>query len=200
MFPILKNRDSVEMSKKIQQHRSGIFVSPGQKLGVIEEFIPGIGTYVEAGNIYSLMIGQLLLDKNRRELHIHSVARQPLIPRVDDTVIGEVISTQEKILTLRILQIGDKQLSDSFNGIMHISDVSQGYVKTMSDAFKVGDIVRAKVISTQNRETHLSTRDEKLGVIQAICVNCGGPLVRQRNNLRCTRCNRIDKRKISDDY
>jgi len=70
----------------------------------------------------------------------------------------------------------------------------------MSDAFKVGDIVRAKIISTQNREFHLSTREYNLGVIQATCVFCGGSLIQQRNNLRCSQCSRIDRRKITVDY
>ena len=188
------------MSTEIEASKSIVFVSPGEKLGVIEEFFAGDGTYVEDGYIYSSITGQLLLNNDRRELHIHLATRQPLIPRVANIVIGEVVSTQEKILTLEILQIDKVQLLESFTGIMHISDVSKGYVKTMNDAFKVGDIVRAKVISTQNREFHLSTRDDNLGVIHAVCVYCGGPLFQQRNNLRCSKCDRVDRRKMTDDY
>ncbi|MBS7659300.1 hypothetical protein KEJ28_01220 [Candidatus Bathyarchaeota archaeon] len=35
-----------------QRRNSGRFVLPGDLLGVIEEFIPNSGTYVENGNIY----------------------------------------------------------------------------------------------------------------------------------------------------
>jgi len=73
-----------------------------------------------------LIIGTIILDKDRRELSINPVAHVPLLPRVGDIVIGDVMSTQEKILTLRIFQIDDTPLLNSFSGIMHISDVSQG--------------------------------------------------------------------------
>lgn len=188
------------MSKEEGTYGRDMFVSPGEKLGVIEEFVPGSGTYVEDGNIYSSIIGQVLVDRSRRELLIQPKTRQPLIPRVDDVVIGEVTSLQDKTLMLKITQIGSKSLPDSFIGIMHISDVGSGYVKTMNDVFKIGDVVRARVISTKNREFHLSTQSDRLGVIQAVCAHCGASLIYQRNSLRCVRCNRVDKRKLATDY
>lgn len=177
-----------------------VFVSPGEKLGVIEEYIPGKGTYVENGNIYSSITGELYRDLARREIHINPKTHQLLIPRQGDIVVGKVKNVQEKNLILDILQIGNTQLPNAFTGIMHISDVSSIYIKTTNDAFKVGDIVLAKVISTKNREFHLSTRSAKMGVIQAFCVECGNLLVRQKKHLRCARCNKLDKRKIAEDY
>jgi len=187
------------MAKEVER-KSEVFVTPGEKLGVIEEYIPGKGTYVEEGRIYSSIVGQLLINRAKREVHIQPKTRQPLIPREGNIVVGEVTNVQEKNLTMSILQIGDVQLATSFTGVMHISDVSEGYVKTMNDAFKVGDVVRAKVISTKNREVHLSTQDGRLGVVQAFCVYCGAPLAHQRNRLRCVRCGEIDKRKTANDY
>ena len=40
------------MSLKIPEQRSGHIVLPGERLGVIEEFIPDSGTYVKEGIIY----------------------------------------------------------------------------------------------------------------------------------------------------
>lgn len=188
------------MTKEAGRQTREVLVFPGERLGVIEEFTPGNGTYVENGNIYSSITGQLLIDSAKREAHIRPKTRQPLIPREGDIVVGEVTNVQEKTLTLKIMQIGAAQLSTSFTGIMHISDTSRSYVKTMSDAFKAGDVVRAKVISTKNREFHLSTQNDKLGVIQAFCIHCGNPLTLQRNRLRCTVCNSFDKRKLAIDY
>ena len=182
------------MAKKTQQLRSGRFVSPGERLGVIEEFMPGRGIYVDEGALYSSITGHIVFDIAKRELHIESRTRQPLIPKEGDVIIGKVTSIQDKTLTGKIIQIRDIQLSTLFTGIMHISDVSRGYVRTMNDAFKTGDFIRARVISTKNREFHLTTRDNELGVLQAFCSNCGAILAR----MRCTRCNKINKRKMVD--
>lgn len=188
------------MSKETQLYIKNTFVSPGEKLGVIEEFIPGKGTYVEDGNIFSLATGQLVVDRGKRELFISQKTHQPLIPKADDIVIGDVIGVQDKTLTVNILQIGNTQLPDSFTGIMHISDVGTTFVRTMSDAFKVGDMIRAKVISTKNKEFHLSTQSDKLGVVKATCIHCGGSLVNQKNTLKCIQCNRVDRRKLASDF
>ena len=188
------------MVNGIEPYKKDIFVSPGEKLGVIEEFIPGSGTYAENGNIYSSTTGQLFLDKGKRELLIYSKTRQILTPKIGDIIIGELTSVQDKNLSSKILQIEHTPIPGTFTGIMHISDVGPGYVKTMKSLFKVGDIIRARVISTNNREFHLSTQNDKLGVIQAACIYCGAPLIYQRNNLRCIRCNRIGKRKLAIGY
>ena len=183
-----------------RQRTSEAFVLPGERLGVIEEFVPGKGTYVENGRIYSAITGQLEIDRAKREIYIQSKTHQPLLPKVGDIVIGKVTNVQEKTMMMRIVQIGNKWLSTSFTGIMHISDSSPSYIRTMDDAFKVGDVVRAKVISTKNREFHLSTQSDNLGVIQALCIRCGSSLSINRNRLRCPICNYFDKRKLASDY
>ncbi len=188
------------MAEEADQHMREELVFPGEKLGVIEEFVPGRGTYVEDGSIYSAVTGQLLVDRAKREVCIQPKTHQPLIPREGDIVLGKITNVQEKNLTMRITQIGNMQLSTSFTGIMHISDASRSYVKTMGDAFKVGDVIRAKVISTKNREFHLTTQSDNLGVIQAVCVTCGSPLTIFRGRLRCGTCGSFDRRKIAMDY
>jgi exosome complex component CSL4 len=185
---------------KFVERRSGKFVSPGDRLGVIEEFLPGGGTYTEDGNIYSSTTGHLLMDLHDRRISVYPKTRRPLTPNEGNLVLGIVKSVRDKNLTLKIVQIEDKPLYTYFDGVMHISDVSEGYVKTMLDAFKVGDIVRAKVISTKNREIHLTTQGSELGVIQAKCSLCGHSLILDKNNLRCPQCNRARWRKIAYDY
>ena len=188
------------MFKGKEPYEGSIFVSPGEKLGVIEEFIAGNGTYTENGTIYSLTTGQMFLDKVKREIRITSNTSQPLIPKIDDIIIGEITHVQDKNLVLKIIQIEKNVLLSSFTGIMHISDVGTRYVKTLNDVFKVGDTIRARVISTKNGEFHLSTKNEKFGVIQAVCVYCGYPLNYEKNKLKCVNCSKVDNRKLAIDY
>lgn len=183
----------------IDDRRSGKFVTPGEKLGVIEEFVPGPGTYVEDGSIYSLVTGHLILDTTKREISIHSNIRKSPLPKRGDTVVGQAINVQDRNLVLKISQINER-VSPAFNGVMHVSDVSRNYIKTMFDAFKGGDMIRAKVISTANREFHLSTVDDNLGVVEAFCSQCGHSLILQKNQLRCPCCKRIERRKTASDY
>jgi len=129
---------------------SGHFVVPGEKLGVIEEFIPNSGTYVDDGYIYSSRIGYVLIDFANKKISVYPAARSVSIPKVNSTVIGWVTSVQDSHATIRIIRIGKKVLSGFFTGIIHIADVSHRYVENMYDAFRIGDLVRAKVISNKN--------------------------------------------------
>jgi len=180
--------------------RSGKFVVPGNKLGVIEELVPGQGTYVDDGNIYALTTGNALVDLLERRVAVLSEVQQPLVPRIDSVVSGVVNNVQENSLEIRIMKIDGKSVSGFFTGVLHISNVSDRFVKTMFDAFKPGDLVDARVISTTNRVFHLTTEEPKLGVVYAFCSYCGSPLKYKDRALRCLTCRRIENRKTASGY
>ena len=48
------------MSLKSPEQKIGHLVLPGDRLGVIEEFIPDMGTYVKDGVIFSKIVGRSL--------------------------------------------------------------------------------------------------------------------------------------------
>ena len=139
--------------------KSGQFVVPGDRLGVIEEFVPGLGTYVEAGVIHSKVTGYALLDKLNKKVSVYPLIHGVSVPKVGSIVVGQVSDVQSKSATLRISKIGKKIISGAFTGILHISDVSPDFVEIMYDVCKPGDIMQAKVISTMNRTHHLSTSE-----------------------------------------
>jgi len=183
----------------IEVRNSGQFVVPGEKLGVIEEFIPNSGTYVKDGIIYSTSVGYVLIDFANKKISVYPTARNMNVPKIGSIVIGRVTSIQSSYATVQIVKAGRKFLSGHFTGIIHISDVSQRYLDSMYDAFRIGDIVRAKVISDKNKTFHLATREDNLGVLYAFCSQCGGVLVKRRN-LKCTVCGNIEKRKTASDF
>ncbi|MCW4020017.1 MAG: RNA-binding protein, partial [Candidatus Bathyarchaeota archaeon] len=74
--------------------RSGQFVVPGQKLGVIEEFIPDSGTYVEDGIIHSENVGYILMDFANKKVSVYPAARNLNMPKVGSIVVGNVRSVQ----------------------------------------------------------------------------------------------------------
>lgn len=182
------------------KRKSGQFAAPGDRLGVIEEFMPGSGTYVEEGTIHSKTVGYTLLDMENRKVSVYPLSQAVNVPKVGSTVIGQVSDTKSKTSIMRIFQIGKKTLSGVFSGILYISDASASYVDSMFDVCKTGDIVKAKVVSKANRTFHLSTAESDLGVIYAFCSQCGHMLSLKAQKMQCPRCGRIEKRKISSDY
>lgn len=41
-------------------------------------------------------------------------------------------------------------IGDNVNGLVHISEITQGYIKDINDIFKVGDVVKVKVLKIEN--------------------------------------------------
>jgi exosome complex component CSL4 len=182
------------------KRKSGQFTAPGDRLGVIEEFMPGSGTYVEEGTIHSRTVGYTLLDMENRKVSVYPLSQAVNVPKVGSIVIGQVSNTQNKTAMLRIFQMGKKMLSGAFSGVLYISDASASYVDSMFDVCKAGDVVKAKVISKANRTFHLSTAESDFGVIYAFCSQCGHMLSLKAQKMQCPRCARIEKRKVSSDY
>jgi exosome complex component CSL4 len=188
------------MSLKSPQQKSGHLVVPGERLGVIEEFIPDSGTYVKDGVIYSKIVGRSLVDLQNRRVSVYPAAEGAVVPKLSGTVLGQIGNAQSDNVLVRIFKVGNKRISGEFGGILHISDVSDRYVTSMNDVCKPGDIVRAKVISEKNRIFHLTTNDKNLGIIDAFCSRCGSLLEPERYELRCPKCGNIEKRKLAPDY
>ena len=188
------------MSLKPPEQKSGHLVLPGERLGVIEEFIPDAGTYVKDGVIYSKIVGRALLDLLNKRVSVYPLINGAVVPKVSTTVVGQVGNAQSDNVLVRIFKIGNKKLSGNFGGILHISDVSDRYINSMNEVCKPGDIIRAKVISEKNRIYHLSTNDKGLGVLYASCSRCGNLLEPQRYELQCPKCGNVEQRKIASDY
>jgi exosome complex component CSL4 len=188
------------MSLKSPEQKSGHLVLPGERLGVIEEFIPDSGTFEKNGVIYSKIVGRALLDLQNRRVSVYPVVEGVVVPKVGTVVIGQIGNAQSDNVLVRIFRIGKKKLSGNFGGILHVSDVSDRYVDQISDAVKPGDIVKAKVISDKNQVFHLSTNDKGLGIVYAFCSRCSTLLAPEHYDLKCPKCGNVERRKIAPDY
>ncbi|MDD3730595.1 MAG: exosome complex RNA-binding protein Csl4 [Endomicrobiaceae bacterium] len=188
------------MTLKAPEQKSGHLVMPGERLGVIEEFIPDSGTYVKDGVIYSKIIGHSLVDLQSRRVQVYPIAQGAIVPKVGTVVIGQVGNAQSDNVLVKIFKIGKKELTGTFGGILHVSDVSDRYIDQMSDVIKPGDLLRAKVISEKNQIFHLSTNDKNLGIIHAFCSRDGTLLNQDRYELKCPKCGNVERRKIAPDY
>ncbi|MEM1675219.1 MAG: exosome complex RNA-binding protein Csl4 [Desulfurococcaceae archaeon] len=176
-------------------------VYPGEELGVEEEFIPDHGVYVDKnGYIRSLFLGRVLIDSVRKTISVRRVNQKILIPKINDIVEGVVTSTSDDIAFVKIYSVNDRYVrSIDFTGILHVSQVSTEYLETIYDAMRIGEVVRARILSI-NYPFQLSTKEPVLGVIVAYCSNCGSILYKRDNKLECVNCGSVEKRKISNLY
>ena len=68
------------MNLKASGHKTGHLVLPGERLGVIEEFIPDSGTYVKDGVIYSKIVGRALMDLLSKRVSVYPLICKAPVP------------------------------------------------------------------------------------------------------------------------
>ena len=177
-------------------------VATGDFLGVVEQFIPGAGTYESDGKIYSTIVGKKVVDNRKLEISVLPMQkrRDTPIPRPGDVVIAEVTMCRKQSAGVHIFKVKNVFLFDTHNGTLHVSNMSRNYIRSVDDGFQPTDIIRAKITSKNFSEYELTTKGPDLGVIYAECVNCGTPLIRKDRQLVCTLCGFPNQRKTANDY
>ncbi|HUK50246.1 MAG TPA: exosome complex RNA-binding protein Csl4 [Terriglobales bacterium] len=175
-------------------------VLPGDRLGVIEQFLPGAGTYEVEGMIFANYTGNARIDLKNKRVTVVPTTRVTLLPKEGATVLASVIHAHDKMATVDIWKIDDKAIQNPFTAMLHISSSSPRYERSMSDVCKSGDIIRARVIDMTNRIPQLTTAGRGLGVIKAFCSRCGAVLELTNRRLQCPSCGNIERRRLAEDF
>ncbi len=177
-------------------------VLPGDFLSTEEEFEPGRNAFLDEGDIISDSVGKPVEDGKRKTVSVQS-QKPLLVIRRDDIVLGRVETVRDNSVTLSIMPEpagnGKKVLTHG-RASLPIRMVSRDYVERLSDMFRIGDWIRAKVAKIEPAGIDLRTDEPGFGVIRAYCTKCRHPLHLFGSQLKCLVCGRTEERKISEDY
>ena len=175
-------------------------VIPGEKVGTLEEVIPGRGTFEENGIVYSMGLGKLRFDIEEMKASVRTL-KSPAQIRKGDLVIAVVNDIRNSMVVARVVHIvgNDRQIAGETTASLHVSKVSRDYVQDIRRMFRICDYIRARVIQVRP-SLQVSTAEGDLGVLRALCMRCRAPMTRKDNTLKCPECGRIETRKIGADY
>ncbi len=181
--------------------KEGVIVLPGDKIATMEELMPGEGTFEDNGEIIASIIGKFFVDRKRMKAIIMPITNTPLTLKEGDTAICEIKQMAESLVIVKIIHIAGKerQIAGEKDAAIHISNICNEFVDDIGKKFRIGDIVRAKIIKVEPA-VQLSTKGKEFGVIKAFCINCRNSLIRKNDLLECPVCGNVEERKIADDY
>ena len=173
----------------------GELVLPGQRLGVIEELLPGEGVYVDAdGMLRSARLGYLAKENGRVSV---KPIREPLLPLKPGTkVVGVVWGSERALFHVKIFGVvkPKAKLERPVSGIIPKSHPANLGVRP-------GDFILAKVWRVDSEQVVLTLAGPSLGVIWAKCPSCRSPLKRVGYTLVCDACGKVIlDRRVSDLY
>ncbi len=174
---------------------------PGDKLAVSEEFLPGQHTYDDSGYIRALRAGSVRRDVKSMEISVKPAA-EPEIIKVDDWVTGQVEGAQANSANVHIYFLNGKPTYKDFSGMLSLRGLSGGgRGARRTTPVKMGDIVRCRVFSLLNGIIHLTIDEPDMGVVSAMCGNCGRPLLRgSATKAKCDECGNVEERKLAKDF
>ncbi len=175
-------------------------VLPGDKLAVSEEFLPGKHTYDDSGMIRALAVGGVRKDLKNMEISVSRAVEAAMI-RVDDWVTGQVEVAQTNSAGIKVYYVNGERMDKDFSGMLSLRAMGGGRGARRMTPVKLGDIVRCRVFSLVNGIIHLSIDEDDMGVVHALCGNCGRPLLRGGNNrAKCDECGNVEERKLVADF
>ena len=175
-------------------------VFPGDRVAILEEFLPGNHTYDDAGIIRALSVGGTHADMKSMEISVSPVVEASII-RIDDWVTGQVEVAQSNSAGVKIYYVNGERMDKDFSGTLSLRGFGGGRSVRKGPAVRLGDIVRCRVFSVTNGIIHLSIDDEEMGVIHALCGNCGRPLLKGgREKTKCDECGNVEDRKLAADF
>ena len=174
---------------------------PGDRLAVSEEFLPGRHAYDSSGTIRALAVGEVVKDKKNMEISVKPAVEPELI-KVEDWITGQVETTQANSANVHIYFLNGKPTHKDFSGMLTLRGLSGGGRGTRrTTPVKLGDIVRCRVFSLLNGIIHLTIDEPDMGVVAALCGNCGRPLLRgSATKAKCDECGNVEDRKLARDF
>ena len=166
---------------------------PGDKIGSIEEFIPGKNTYDDGTSIRATVIGSSELDNSEKTANIITQTKIS-IPAINDIVIGTVQAVLGSMLVVSIDFINQRRVHNNVECICQTRHLRKKYTAL------VNDIVIVKIIARQNGTIHATIDDDDFGVLSTKCRKCFGIVGIMRDAVKCKECGWIDDRKLSSNF
>lgn len=175
-------------------------VIPGEEIATTEELLAGEGTFELKGKIFSSYLGRLDLDSEEMVARVEPI--NPLVRlKVGDVVLAVVEDVKSSMVIADVVRVEGKprNVTGETLASIHVSKISEGYTSDVWKEFRIGDIIRAKVLQTKP-SVQLSTDRPNLGVLLALCTKCRMPLAKKDKTLFCENCQRTEGRKTAPDY
>ena len=179
---------------------SSELVFPGDEIAIEEEYMGGEGTFSEDGTVYAAQVGTPEFDDEECVVRIVS-PNPPNILKEGDIVYAVVADIRNTMATADVVgkDGSDRTLGGETYATIHVSKISPKYTDDVSKELRKGDMIRARVTGVKP-SLQLTTKDDHLGCIRALCSKCKAEMVRKGTGLFCPECKYSMPRKLADDY
>ncbi|MFA6064690.1 MAG: exosome complex RNA-binding protein Csl4 [archaeon] len=167
---------------------------PGEAITTEEEYVAGRNTFSDKGIVKASNMGYAEFDETNKEVRIKGKTIKTI--RAGDIITGKVMLVKESNAVIELLSAENgKKITGLKTAQIPVRNVSTEYISELRKFFKIGDIVRAKVVMSSPLAIDLATNEKGLGVSKAYCSNCRKEMQFTNNRMLCPNCGSIEDRK-----
>lgn len=179
-------------------------VYPGSFLGYEEEFLAGENAYVGDGSINSEAVGSPVLDFASHVASVDKFTRNVKIIQRGVIVYG-VVSAVRQNNVLVVLKGAESSNGVFFvvhdsNASLAVFNIDNSYVNDIQEFYRVGDVIRARVVDVTPYGIEIDTKAPDLGVVKAYGIRSRKPLHLINGVLRDPTTGDFESRKVSTLY
>ncbi|MCR4369122.1 MAG: exosome complex RNA-binding protein Csl4 [archaeon] len=179
-------------------------VFPGSFLSFEEEFMAGKNSYSDDdGKVFAESIGYKALDAQTHEASVSSLKDEKKIIQRGSIAICVVSAIKPNAALVEIKQAerdGKSLVVHNSMASISVRNIANNFVESVSDTYRAGDIVRARVMEVTPYGVELETKSPDLGVIKAFGTRSRKPLILIDGKLRDPSTGDSEQRKISSFY
>lgn len=181
--------------------KPGDQVLPGDPLAMSEEYLPGEGAVEDGQYLRAARFGQFEVDPGEMRVVVKPMTSTPARVHEGDYVFGLIRVLKPQMSAVNVLHIEgtERIVTGDRDGTLHVSKVAKRYVSDLGREYRLGDIIRARVIQS-HPSVQLSTEDSRCGAILCRCLTCRTPMDLRGQGLECGFCGRRDTRNLAPDY
>jgi len=181
-----------------------MFVTPGDNLAYIEEFLNGENTYIDGDIIRSSINGLVKVDWMNRVISV-SPTRSLSLLREGNYIVGRIVNISGVFGYVKIFFASKDGKRWSKLKYPQMGVIYPPYrVSEVSKIYSIKDEVYGIIVSTKNRILHISIRNKEYGVVKSLCKYCGEAMhvIKHENRLylKCGGCQNTELRKLSPLY
>jgi len=166
---------------------------PGQEVAIEEQYAAGKNTFSDNGAIKSLVLGKIIFDENKKEVRVEGEKVQTI--SIGDVVYAKVTNVKDSMIMVELKSAENNKKITATAAMIPVRNISTEYVSDSKKAYRIGDLVRAKVVNNSPLGIDLATNEKGLGVIKAHCTNCRSEMSYSNGKLLCFSCGSLEERK-----
>ena len=172
-------------------------------LGLEEEFVAGSNAYESGGSVLADSVGEKVLDTSKYEASVSKSTREVRIMERGCSVLCVVSMVKANTVLVEIREAelnGQRRTVHDRNGSINVRNIANAYVRSCDDMYRIGYIVRARVLEVTPYGIELETKAPEYGVVMAYGIHSRKPLHLIEGKLRDQASGEEENRKIASSY